>query len=163
MVYKSPINTARPGKKPQSFSQQTPLLRLLMGFIAVLCLLLSSCIIKSQLKRYLIGAEQSNAQLSHGNPAEAAHKGHPGQPSVTTTYNLCQLHAPSAFLTAGAQMGQGFEPLSLKGITLFLSSAFLLLIGGRIAPIKISHLHDNGKFRELTTLPLFLRHRRLLI
>ena len=150
-------------KKSKAINKQKPLHKILMGFIAILCLLLSSCVIKSQLKHYLAVGSESKILSSSSNATKNSHKSNSRQSAMTTAFNNCQLHDPTTLLTDVAHISQQAQGPLWPVLPLLLSSTFSLLLADlpRLnTKIKLLYI---GKLMQLVQLPLFLRHRRLLI
>jgi len=130
--------------------------KVLMGLVAAVCLILSSCIIKSQLKS-LLGQASSTAMS-----AKAAKESKKNITSFQT--NACVIDAPANLWSAdSASVLASFNGLS-GGLTLFIASAFLLLLTGavisRLSTRQVFYVNRNLR---LAALPLFISHRRLLI
>jgi hypothetical protein len=149
--------------KAKERNTKKSLAKILMGFIALICLLLSSCVIKSQLKRYLGFSNESIFLLSSSNTTKKTNQSEHQQTALTSTFNFCQLHAPSTLLSDGAHIGQGAQRLLGHGFTLFLSSTFLLLMAGLPSPNDLLKRQCSENWPQPAAMPLFIRHRRLLI
>lgn len=140
----------------QHLYQKTSIRKALMGFIAVLCLLLSSCLIKSQLKN-LLDQDGHAAMMPRAtnNSNKAIGKLHS---------NICVVSTPSELWSAAKDTLQSHLNISSDTTTLFVLSAFFIWL----AALTFSALDARNRFYlgrsvRLATIPLFLSHRRLLI
>ncbi|UAY55523.1 hypothetical protein [Arachidicoccus terrestris] len=135
--------------------QKTGIRKALMGFIAVLCLLLSSCLIKSQLKN-LLDQDGHAAIMSRAvnNTNNAIGKLHP---------NICVVRTPSELWSAARDTLRFHINISSDTATLFVLSAFFIWLAGAFSELDASNRFYSGRSVRLATIPLFLSHRRLLI
>lgn len=140
----------------RQYAYQKPgLQKVLMSFVAALCLLFSSCIIKSQLKD-LLGRQAAMALMTTATD---------NSKKAVSSHTLgCVVNTPAELWSVATDMTGLDTGLASGALTLFITSAFFVLLGGIL-------LHDRGTRNgfyidrkiALRALPLFLSHRRLLI